>query len=106
MEVGTLPPGFVTVKVSVRHWFLFATLTAVAPALSMPESAIPTTALVVLGPVIVNKLKSNRSYPNNSCMVKSFSDKAKDPFKSVILQLIVLFTWQMLLLHLQDLNWH
>jgi hypothetical protein len=63
MVGGALPPGFVTWKVSVRHWV--AVDTGIAPAARLdgcPFSSMATTLVLVDGPVMENVLKSKRSW--------------------------------------------
>ena len=105
---GVGPPGFVTTKVSVWHWFLAETL---APAVSKnPNFAFATELAFTLGPVMTNILKSRRS-------CKQWTWKHSDDWPRAFLSSICLSsairqelcnynTWHMLSLHLHAVNWH
>ena len=62
MTGGTLPPGPVTEKVSVRHWVAVETLFPNPVFTTTPLSSNSIDVVVVLGPAITKLLKSNRTW--------------------------------------------
>ena len=58
--IGGFDPALpVTLKVSVKHWV--AGLVFLPPKLVEPPAFVPVENVTVLGPVMTNVLKSNRS---------------------------------------------
>ena len=71
MTGGTLPPGPVTEKVSVRHWVAVETVLPVPVAITTPLTSVSIEVEMVLGPAITKLLKSSRSWKNEADSLKT-----------------------------------